>query len=156
MNCQTIDGYVNIIKLPIPFPERISNRKSKPDRRSWEKYFTRQRSIIYEYEHNKLAINETEKTFKELASKWRRETRALSMMIHKTILNPTYRKIIDLGEPIVPYILKDLMNKPDHWFIALEEIYREQQINPVAKKDMGNIKKMAEAWIDWGRVNEKI
>lgn len=156
MNCTTIDGYINLTKIPIRIHKKYFRIKVNPNKKSWEKYLQRQNVHVYEYEHTKILIDETEQIFNELSSKWRRETRALSMMIHKTILNSTYRKIIDMGEPIVPYILKDLIRKPDHWFIALEEIYKEKSINPVARKDMGDIQRMAEAWIDWGKVNKII
>lgn len=153
MYCQT-NSYFTKSGRPYPnIPEKTTFRINV---KIWENCLIQSKNPISEYFQVNTRINETERIFKDLASKWRRETRALSMMIHKTILNSTYRKIIDMGEKIVPYILKDLMNKPDHWFVALEEIYREQKINPVPQKDMGNIKKMAEAWISWGKANGKI
>ena len=49
---------------------------------------------------------------------------------------------------VVPLILAELATEPDHWFWALHAITEE---NPVAPKDSGNVGKMTDAWIKWGR-----
>ncbi len=49
--------------------------------------------------------------------------------------------------PLAEIMLEGLRRKPDHWFIALEEITGE---NPVPPESEGKTQKMAQAWIQWG------
>ncbi|MBW4644076.1 MAG: hypothetical protein KME23_13990 [Goleter apudmare HA4340-LM2] len=58
---------------------------------------------------------EIETTFLELAAQWRRETGMLSN-ISKISMHPAYQRIIGLGQPVVPLIMKELEHEPDHWF----------------------------------------
>ena len=88
-----------------------------------------------------------ERTFRELADTWREETRFLSSVPDR-VMNPAYQRIIGLGPAVVPLLLRDLERQPTHWFWALKAITGE---DPVAREDSGAIKKMAEAWLEWGR-----
>ena len=87
-----------------------------------------------------------EEHFRKLAKQWRKETSHLSLA-SRMAAHPAYQEIISMKWPAVPLLLEELRRKPDHWFIALEEITRE---NPVPPESEGKIKKMAEAWIQWG------
>jgi hypothetical protein len=49
---------------------------------------------------------------------------------------------------VVPLILEELQREPDQWFWALEAI---TEANPVPQEAQGNVRQMAQAWIDWGR-----
>ena len=49
-----------------------------------------------------------------------------------------------VGSRTTPH--RPIAGKPDHWFIALEEITGAQPIPPESE---GKVKKMAEAWIKW-------
>lgn len=89
----------------------------------------------------------TEKLFSELANQWRRETGHMSIM-SDMILHPAYQRIIGMGIDVVPLILRELSQEPGHWFWALKSI---TGANPVKPEDKGRVKKMAEAWLDWGR-----
>ena len=62
--------------------------------------------------------------------------------------HPAYQEIIGMGWPVVPLLLAELQRRPDHWFIALEEI---TGANPVPPESEGKVKKMAEAWVQWGK-----
>ena len=63
-------------------------------------------------------------------------------------VNPSYQKIIGMGEAAVPFILKDLRdNGPADWFWALNMITDE---NPITEDMAGNMKAMTEAWLQWG------
>ena len=53
-----------------------------------------------------------------------------------------------MGHPALPLILKELERETDHWFWALEAISGE---NPVPAEQVGQVEKMAQAWIEWGR-----
>lgn len=86
--------------------------------------------------------------FQNLATKWRRETGHLSSITQMS-QHPAYREIVVMGSEIVPIILRDLRdNGPDHWFWALCEITGE---NPVPPEIAGQISKMTQVWIEWGR-----
>jgi len=63
------------------------------------------------------------------------------------LLKP-YQEIIGMGKPAVPLILEELQNEPDQWFWALEAITSE---NPVPPEAAGQVRLMAEAWINWGK-----
>jgi len=90
--------------------------------------------------------NHAAKTFRELAEKWRAETRFVSS-VEKLSMNYSYQRIIGMGAPAVPFLLRELKDKPDNWFWALEAI---TGANPVPAEDQGDIQKMADAWLSWG------
>jgi hypothetical protein len=92
---------------------------------------------------------EIEVTFLELAEQWRRETGMMSL-ITKMSMHPAYQRIIGMGQAVVPLILRELEQEPDHWFWALQAI---TGANPVQSEQRGRLKQMAEAWIQWGREN---
>lgn len=92
------------------------------------------------------AINEL--PFRTLAEQWTRETSGFPR-VKDRIKHPAYLKIINLGECVIPYILTELKNdEPDHWFEALYQITHN---DPIPPEDRGNVRKMADAWIRWGR-----
>ena len=95
---------------------------------------------------------EMKRTFDRLAKEWKRET-AQHSSISKMAMHPAYQRIIELGEEVVPLILKDLQKKPQHWFWALSSITNESPLPPKARGDM---RAMSEAWIEWGRRNHYI
>ncbi len=89
-----------------------------------------------------------EQRFNKLAKTWKSETELVSK-VTKRILHPAYQKIIGMGEPALPLILKDLAeNGPDDWFWALTAISDE---NPITKEIAGDMAAMTEAWLKWGR-----
>ena len=92
---------------------------------------------------------EIEVTFLELAEQWRRETGMMSL-VTKMSMHPAYQRIIGMGQAVVPLILRELEQEPDHWFWALQAI---TGVNPVKSQQRGRLKQMAEAWIQWGREN---
>jgi hypothetical protein len=87
--------------------------------------------------------------FQTLKQSWRRETQLFSLM-GKKILHPCYQSIIGLGPPVVPILLRELRDEPDHWFWALQCITGE---NPVPQADAGRFEVMRSAWLEWGRRN---
>jgi hypothetical protein len=89
-----------------------------------------------------------EQRFKKLAKAWKSATE-LHSKVTKRILHPAYQKIIGMGEPAIPLILRDLAeNGPDDWFWALTAITDE---NPISKGMSGNMAAMTEAWLQWGK-----
>ena len=85
--------------------------------------------------------------FARLATEWKEKSRFLSNAAQMALLRP-YQGIIGMGRPVVPLILEELRREPDQWFWALEAITEE---NPVPLEDRGNVRQMAEAWIEWGK-----
>lgn len=60
-----------------------------------------------------LAPADIEAQFLELASQWRRETGMMSL-VQKMSMHPAYQRIIGMGQPVVPLILRELEQEPDH------------------------------------------
>lgn len=85
--------------------------------------------------------------FQTLAAQWRQETRHLSLM-SDIVLNTAYQQIVGMGMPAIPLLLKELQERPDHWFWALRSITGE---NPILPDDRGRVTKMAKAWLQWGK-----
>jgi len=98
------------------------------------------------------AINHAPDDFKKHEKKWKQDTKFMSSLADK-YLHPSYARIIGLGWPAVSFILKSLQRQPDDWFYALRAITGE---NPVPMSVAGNMPKMAEIWIDWGKKHNLI
>lgn len=85
--------------------------------------------------------------FSNLSNEWRKDTPIFSS-ITEIVMHPSYQRIIGMGPTAIPMILLSMRNEPDHWFWALSAITGE---NPVPSKHQGKIKKMTEAWLEWGQ-----
>ncbi len=81
------------------------------------------------------------------AREWKDRSRFLSNTAQMAMLAP-YQRIIGMGEPAVPLILEELQREPDQWYWALEMITEE---NPVPPGAAGDVRRMAQAWIEWGK-----
>jgi hypothetical protein len=86
------------------------------------------------------------------AEKWEKETGHLSSTT-KRVMHPSYQSIIGMGPSVVPILLKDLEKNHRIWFWALVSITGQ---NPVKPEDAGDVRQMAEAWIDWGKRTGRI
>jgi ribosomal protein L5 len=85
--------------------------------------------------------------FETLASEWKEQVSGSSFVAEKTS-HPAYQKIIEMGQVVVPFLLRELEQKPTHWFEALKAI---TGANPVQPEQRGRTKQMAQAWLQWGR-----
>lgn len=85
--------------------------------------------------------------FERLADNWQKDTAGYPT-IRQKVKHACYRQIIAMGEDVVPLILNRLCKERNHWFWALSELTGEQ---PVPKDACGDVDKMTEAWLDWGR-----
>jgi len=85
--------------------------------------------------------------FRDLARTWKNERRATSSLV-MIAMHPAYQRIIGFGLPAVPLILAELRRELDHWFWALKAITGE---DPVPAGRRGNMKEMAEIWLQCGR-----
>ena len=90
--------------------------------------------------------------FESLAKGWKK-AHAFSSSATRMATHPDYQQIIAMGTRAIPLILNDLKEKPDHWFMALQEITGK---NPVPDGARGKLTAMAEAWIRWGEKNSYI
>ena len=85
--------------------------------------------------------------FQRLAAEWKQQSRYLSNTAQMAMLRP-YQRIIGMGWSAVPLILEELQREPDQWFWALEAI---TEVDPVPPEDTGEVRSMAQAWIEWGK-----
>jgi hypothetical protein len=97
----------------------------------------------------KQQAESVEAEFQRRAALWRAETSHLSSTT-AMCNHPAYQEIIQMGPAVVPALLRDLEREPDHWFWALQAITGASPVDPV---DRGNIDRMAQAWLRWGRAN---
>lgn len=96
----------------------------------------------YNYSRHRQALKTK---FEYLKNTWKQETRFNSDI--KSIINhPAYQEIIQLGPAIIPFILEELQNKPDHWFYALTAL---TGAHPIKAENRGKIGAMAQDWLDW-------
>lgn len=90
-------------------------------------------------------------TFRRLAARWRAETAHVSS-VPDIIMHPSYQEIMRLPKnEVVPLILRELRDNGGFWYPAL---YALTDKNPVRAQDVGNVRKMTDAWLEWGRSEE--
>lgn len=94
-------------------------------------------------------MSDTERAFQAFAKQWHDEIGPDSSLSNITG-NINYLRIISLGKPVIPFILKELQREPAPWFLALRVITGELTLG---KEHAGDFRKMAAAWIEWGIQN---
>jgi hypothetical protein len=96
------------------------------------------------------SVGSVEERFRRLAAAWEE---AVAYQSSTTVRNghPAYRAIIALGPEVVPHLLRDMEANQTHWFCALREI---TGADPVPVSAAGNVPKMVQAWLQWGRDND--
>jgi hypothetical protein len=90
--------------------------------------------------------------FQRLRKQWRAECGITSSMT-KIIMAPSYQRIIGMGRPAVPLIMRQLESegdRPTFWSWALQSITGEK---PFRHEDRGKVKAPARAWLAWWRDN---
>jgi hypothetical protein len=88
-----------------------------------------------------------EQRFRRLEAAWDADTRFLSD-VGKIIDHPAFQEILSMGESVIPFMMRDLEKGNTLWVWALRRITGH---NPVPTEDAGQSRKMAEAWLRWGR-----
>ncbi len=83
--------------------------------------------------------------FRTLVKQWRRDTRHISSLA-KMASHPAYRRIMGMGRDVLPLLLNELRQHPDHWLIALNAITGEDPAPQGATFD-----EAVSAWLSWGR-----
>jgi hypothetical protein len=81
--------------------------------------------------------------------KWKEETKVISSMT-EILLNRHYQRIIGLGPVVIPLVLKELRDFGGPWFAALNALTGE---NLITQEDAGNMNKIREKWLTWGKKN---
>ncbi len=87
-------------------------------------------------------VIKVQEQFETLFQKWKSETALLSSAT-AIVSHPTYLKIIDMGERVLPFMLIKLQKDPQHLFFALHQI-------PVPYAHVGDLEKMTADWLNWG------
>jgi hypothetical protein len=82
--------------------------------------------------------------FHEHAERWKNETGHLSSVTWMTT-HPSYLRVIGFGQDVLPLILKELKEHPDHWLVALNAITREDPAPEAA-----TFREAVATWIKWG------
>ncbi len=85
--------------------------------------------------------------FQGLVDDWRRECALVSSASRRT-QHPAYRTIVGMGRTVLPYLLGEMLARPNEWSAALIEISGE---NPVRASDRGDLTKVARAWAAWAK-----
>jgi hypothetical protein len=96
------------------------------------------------YSRRRILLN-----FYNLVEDWKRDNEFESSLT-RMFLHPAYQRIIGFGKNVLPLIFNELREDPDYYFWALTAITGEDPVDP---KDMGNLRKMTEAWLKWAEVN---
>jgi hypothetical protein len=154
-------GFGSFKGIFLDAPKYVAEKGSNPVYGAIKPWFEPRENIVVDFEHflqtksshfvcmvaSKHVSTSVEDAFKELSNRWREETEFLSSP-YEMSMNESYQQIIGLGESVVHLILQDLVSTHDHWFWALKAITRQ---NPVNDQDAGDITRMANSWIAWGK-----
>lgn len=97
--------------------------------------------------YEKMRTPRVEAEFAGLVQRWRLETRHWSSM-KRSVFHPAYQRIIGMGPAVLPLLLKELRDRPDHWFWALTSIAGE---DPAAGTN--TLDEAVAAWMEWGKRN---
>lgn len=140
-----------------PATEAVESRVTVADTQQLEQVVTRPRYAVLDLQaltvthmrgfNVSAPTPEEERAFAALAAQWRAEIRHLSSDTDITG-RFAYHQIIGMGARALPLIFRQLQEHGGPWFWALRAITRE---NPVRPEDRGSVRRMTEAWLDWGR-----
>lgn len=83
--------------------------------------------------------------FYRLRDEWVEETKVLSV---GKLSHPAYQAIIQLGPEVLPLLLEEMRDRPDHWSFAIITLNGGE--NPVPPPDYGQMRKVQAAWVKWG------
>jgi hypothetical protein len=106
--------------------------------------------LIFVSARSRRSSRRVEMKFNRLYVKWKTETEYYSS-IRKKISNPHYQEIITMGSSVLPFILKLMMEEPQHWFVALKEISGENPVPYGASFEESRL-----AWLEWGKSKKLI
>jgi hypothetical protein len=96
-------------------------------------------------DQNGPAPFDQETEFHALAEQWRRETGHFSYLPQK-YRHAAYQRILDMGLPAVPHILRSLKEEGGWWFDALAALTKEDPA-----KEATGFDGCRAAWLKWGK-----
>jgi len=103
------------------------------------------REVLEDYQDSPARL---ERKFVRLRDEWKSQRKPESSSA-RLAMHPAYQKIIGMGPPVVPLLLRELANRaPESWFWALMAI---TEANPVPPESRGDGEAMARAWLEWGK-----
>lgn len=88
-----------------------------------------------------------ERRFRDLEARWTADTEFLSSY-REIVGHSAFQAIVALGPDVVPFMLRDLQQRPRLWVWALSRITGE---NPIPDELAGNVREMSRIWLEWGR-----
>jgi hypothetical protein len=88
-----------------------------------------------------------EQRFRRLAAVWLAQTAHVSSS-SDLVAHPAFQEIVGMGPAVIPLLLRELDKRTGHWHRALRRI---TGADPVPPADRGNLGKMREAWLRWGK-----
>jgi len=94
-------------------------------------------------------LSRLEEEFEKLSSTWKRETGMLSSSAQR-MQHPSLQRILQMGQMAIPFIIRDLAEKPAWWFSVLREL---TEVDPVPGDKKGLLRESADAWIAWAHEN---
>ena len=152
--------YVHETEHAYPSVENIQRADSPTNRKidrhrefvagGFEKYAARQQemAIWYRRSHLRGRRLRSRRLFTQLARRWKHDTAFQSNVTTKA-MHPAYQRIIGMGREAIPLILEEFQSGHlDDWFWALTAI---TGANPITEDIAGDVERMAEAWLQWGR-----
>jgi hypothetical protein len=101
-------------------------------------------------DHFTAAISQRtlEQEFSELEATWLADTEFVSAN-DDLIAHPAYQRVIGLGPSVVPIILRQIQERPTHWFAALAAL---TGADPVPPEHRGDVPAMTDDWVTWGKL----
>jgi hypothetical protein len=85
--------------------------------------------------------------FKKSYDQWLQDSRFDSLP-DRMRRHSSYKRIVAMGDRVVPLIAAELRKKPSFLFLALEDI---KQADPVPEDAFGNLRKTVDEWLSWLR-----
>ena len=129
-------------------PKRIHNFRADTYKR-WARYKSvRHNKLMSQRSPYVLIVdgNDYYKTqFESLKNKWYSEIMFVSNP-NIIVENANYKKIIELGINVVPFLVKDMKENNTHWFVALQSILK---VNPIKPEHNGFVKMMVNDWAEY-------
>lgn len=87
------------------------------------------------------------KKFDRLAARWKEDTSHLSNIAQR-VRHPAYHEIVSMGLVVIPFLVRELADDADDWFLALEELVGE---TPVTEDMYGDFDRITAAWLQWAK-----
>jgi len=84
--------------------------------------------------------------FVDALQEWRNEVGFSSLLAEKRT-TVTFRRIVDMGDEAIPFLLEEIASRPSLILMALHEITGD---DPIAPDHRGRVAAMVEDWLKWG------